>query len=254
MAWSRPGGTPEPLMPTAFPLQITTTSEDAGKRLDQFLAAKLGEVSRARVQELICGRKNSRKRRTRETFPETPRRRAHHHRSAPAARPPLRAIAEDIPLDILYEDDDLAIINKPAGMMVHAGAGATEDATQSRHAGQRAAASFRQPVGRRRRDASRHRPPPRQRNQRPHRRRQERRGPSQTGRPVRQPRSEEDLCRASPRMAEERQRNHLRQHQPRPRSPHSHDHAPARRARGCLALPGPPPPRHALRQVHPASK
>ena len=45
----------------------------------------------------------------------------------PAPRPPLRAIAEEIPLDIVYEDDDLAIINKPAGMMVHAGAGATED-------------------------------------------------------------------------------------------------------------------------------
>src|SRR5205085_5500114 len=44
-----------------------------------------------------------------------------------AERPPLRAIAEEIPLEILYEDDDLAIINKPAGMMVHAGAGSTED-------------------------------------------------------------------------------------------------------------------------------
>jgi 23S rRNA pseudouridine1911/1915/1917 synthase len=44
-----------------------------------------------------------------------------------AERPPLRAIAEEIPLDIVYEDDDLAIINKAAGMMVHAGAGATED-------------------------------------------------------------------------------------------------------------------------------
>ena len=46
---------------------------------------------------------------------------------ADVPRPPLRAIAEDIPLDIVYEDDDLAVINKPAGMMVHAGAGATED-------------------------------------------------------------------------------------------------------------------------------
>ena len=44
-----------------------------------------------------------------------------------AQPPPLRAIAEDIPLDIIYEDDDLAVVNKPAGMMVHAGAGATED-------------------------------------------------------------------------------------------------------------------------------
>ena len=37
-------------------------------------------------------------------------------------------MAEEIALDIVYEDDDLAIVNKPAGMMVHAGAGATDDA------------------------------------------------------------------------------------------------------------------------------
>ena len=37
-------------------------------------------------------------------------------------------MAEEIPLDIVYEDNDLAIVNKPAGMMVHAGAGATDDA------------------------------------------------------------------------------------------------------------------------------
>ena len=36
-------------------------------------------------------------------------------------------MAEDIPLDVIYEDDDLAVVNKPAGMMVHAGAGATDD-------------------------------------------------------------------------------------------------------------------------------
>jgi 23S rRNA pseudouridine1911/1915/1917 synthase len=41
---------------------------------------------------------------------------------------PLRAVAEDIPLDILYEDKYLAVVNKPAGMMVHAGAGGTDDA------------------------------------------------------------------------------------------------------------------------------
>src|SRR3984957_20426372 len=39
----------------------------------------------------------------------------------------MRALAENIPLDVVYEDDDLAVVNKPAGMMVHAGAGATED-------------------------------------------------------------------------------------------------------------------------------
>ena len=40
----------------------------------------------------------------------------------------MHAIAEEIPLDIVYEDDDLAVVNKPAGMMVHAGSGATDDA------------------------------------------------------------------------------------------------------------------------------
>lgn len=47
--------------------------------------------------------------------------------TGPAERPPLRAIAEDIPLEVVYDDSDIAVINKPAGMMVHAGAGATED-------------------------------------------------------------------------------------------------------------------------------
>jgi 23S rRNA pseudouridine1911/1915/1917 synthase len=39
-------------------------------------------------------------------------------------RPPIVAEAESIPLDVLYEDDDVVAINKPAGMTVHAGAGA----------------------------------------------------------------------------------------------------------------------------------
>jgi len=41
---------------------------------------------------------------------------------------PLKATPEDIPLDVVYEDSDLAVINKPAGMMVHAGSGQTDDA------------------------------------------------------------------------------------------------------------------------------
>ncbi|HUC29087.1 MAG TPA: RluA family pseudouridine synthase [Candidatus Acidoferrum sp.] len=113
-------------MAPTFPLSLTTKPEDAGKRLDQFLTAVLSEVSRARVQQLIrdgkillngAPAKASLKLRGGEGITIL----------GPAARPPLRASAEDIPLDILYEDDDLAIINKPAGMMVHAGAGATDD-------------------------------------------------------------------------------------------------------------------------------
>jgi len=107
------------------PIDIEVGPEGAGQRLDQFLASRL-EVSRARVQELISEEKiivgdacakPSLKLRGGEIIRVL----------GSASRPPLRAIAEEIPLDIVYEDDDLAVINKPAGMMVHAGAGATDD-------------------------------------------------------------------------------------------------------------------------------
>jgi 23S rRNA pseudouridine1911/1915/1917 synthase len=101
--------------------------DDAGRRLDSFLASKLPELSRARVQELIDQQK--------VVVDGRPGKRSLKLRGGErigiigeATRPPLRAIPEDIPLDIVYEDDDMAVINKPAGMMVHAGAGATEDA------------------------------------------------------------------------------------------------------------------------------
>ena len=42
-------------------------------------------------------------------------------------RPALRAMAENIPLDVIFEDDDIAVINKPSGMKVHAGSGANDD-------------------------------------------------------------------------------------------------------------------------------
>jgi 23S rRNA pseudouridine1911/1915/1917 synthase len=114
-------------MPESFPILISVASEDAGRRLDQFLATRLEAVSRARVQEMISGglvlvndapAKASLKLRGGERIRVL----------GEAQRAPLKALAEDIPLDIVYEDADLAVINKPAGMMVHAGAGATDDA------------------------------------------------------------------------------------------------------------------------------
>jgi 23S rRNA pseudouridine1911/1915/1917 synthase len=112
-------------MTEAFPKSFLVAPDDSGQRLDQFLAARL-EVSRARVQELIAQEKillnqaavkPSVKLRGGEGITVL----------GPASRPPLRAMAEEIPLKIVYEDDDLAVIDKPAGMMVHAGAGATDD-------------------------------------------------------------------------------------------------------------------------------
>ena len=109
-----------------FPHIVSVPREAAGQRLDQFLTAEIPDISRARVQQLLREQKAlvdgsqckaSFKLRGGEqiTILGDPQ---------PA---PLRAIAEDIPLHIVYEDDDLAVVNKPAGMMVHAGAGPTED-------------------------------------------------------------------------------------------------------------------------------
>jgi 23S rRNA pseudouridine1911/1915/1917 synthase len=92
-----------------------------GTRLDRWLVEQCPQLSRARLQELIAAgfvlvngavAKASLKLRGGErVFIEM------------RERPPLRAEAESIPLDVLYEDDDLLIINKPSGMSVHAGAG-----------------------------------------------------------------------------------------------------------------------------------
>jgi|SRR5271165_1680514 len=110
-----------------FPLTLTAAPDDAGQRLDQYLVAKLPDISRSRIQQVIAkgevlinnaAAKASLRLRGDEQITVT----------GPPHATPLRAMAEDIPLDIMYEDDDLAIVNKPSGMMVHAGAGATDDA------------------------------------------------------------------------------------------------------------------------------
>jgi len=105
---------------------IVVGIEAAGQRLDQFLAAQLDGVSRSRVQMLmeqgdvlVDGEreKASLKLRGGESI-----------RITGEPRPaPLKATAEDIPLDVVFEDKDLAVVNKPAGMMVHAGSGQNED-------------------------------------------------------------------------------------------------------------------------------
>jgi 23S rRNA pseudouridine1911/1915/1917 synthase len=100
--------------------------EDAGKRLDQFLASRIADTSRARVQQLIDQEKVL----VNDIAARASLRLRGGERIAilgEVKSPPLRAMAEEIPLDIVYEDDDLAVVDKAAGMMVHAGAGATED-------------------------------------------------------------------------------------------------------------------------------
>ena len=109
---------------------LAVPPEGAGQRLDHFIATQLDGVSRSRVQLLLdqgdvlvngAPAKPSLKLRGGEQILIT----GEPH---PA---PLKAKPQDIPLDVVFEDKHLAIINKPAGMMVHAGAGETEDARNS---------------------------------------------------------------------------------------------------------------------------
>ena len=96
-------------------------STEAGERLDRLVTAHCPSLSRTRVKELIesglvlvdgHASKGSHRLHGRERI-----------QVHPEQRPPMRAEAESIPLDILYEDDDVIAVNKPAGMTVHAGAG-----------------------------------------------------------------------------------------------------------------------------------
>jgi len=92
------------------------------ERLDKFLVGQLQEFSRSRIQGLIVdglvdvnGHAAKKAGQTLESgFNVTVR-------IPPAA--PTELVAEDIPLDVVFENDDLVVINKPAGMVVHPGVG-----------------------------------------------------------------------------------------------------------------------------------
>jgi 23S rRNA pseudouridine1911/1915/1917 synthase len=102
------------------------TDDDTGKRLDQFLVGQIPDVSRTRVQQLI--------EQERVLVDGEQQRAAFKLRGGEevvvigsAQPPPLKAKPENIPLNVIYEDDSLAVVNKPSGMMVHAGAGQSAD-------------------------------------------------------------------------------------------------------------------------------
>jgi len=106
--------------------EITVTAEATGQRLDHFLASQLEGQSRSRVQLLLeqgdvrlngAQAKASHKLRGGEVI-------SIEGDPHPA---PLKAVPENIPLDVVFEDEVMAVINKPAGMMVHAGAGMNDD-------------------------------------------------------------------------------------------------------------------------------
>lgn len=93
------------------------------QRLDHFLAAQLPDLSRSRIQELLRSGQA-------KVAGEVERRPGLRLRGGERIeltlieRPPLAAAPEALPLRVLYEDDDLVAVDKPAGMTVHPGAGA----------------------------------------------------------------------------------------------------------------------------------
>jgi 23S rRNA pseudouridine1911/1915/1917 synthase len=129
----------EPAAPTVVPvLEFEDDADDntlrtfaadpaaAGMRVDMYLAQAMPDISRARVQLLI----DAGQVRVEGEVPKAKDKLKGGETIEIEGQPqpePLHAIPEDIPLSILFEDKFLAVIDKPAGMMVHAGAGATDD-------------------------------------------------------------------------------------------------------------------------------
>src|SRR6476660_2245038 len=104
---------------------FTVPAEAAGVRLDHRLTGQLPDVSRVRIQQLIEQKKILLKGRV----PKPSLRLRGGEEITVTGQvelPPLKAFAEDIPLDVVYEDESIAVINKPAGMSVHAGSGKGE--------------------------------------------------------------------------------------------------------------------------------
>src|SRR3984893_11987819 len=105
-------------------VQLIVPKESARLRLDRFLADELPRLSRSRFQQLIRDgfvRLNGKTARARDLLRTGD--------IVDLTEPPPEKITtqpEAIPLDILFEDDDLIVINKPPGLVVHPGAGHRE--------------------------------------------------------------------------------------------------------------------------------
>jgi 23S rRNA pseudouridine1911/1915/1917 synthase len=103
------------------PLTFRVGEQEAGKRLDVFLATHIDGWSRARLQRAIVAGEVSVAGRL-----EKPSYKLRLNEEVEAELVPLSASSfepENIPLAVIHEDDDLIIINKPAGMVVHPAAG-----------------------------------------------------------------------------------------------------------------------------------
>ena len=107
--------------PPSEHIDLDVPADDAGCRLDQFLATRLAGRTRSQIQRLI--------REGRVGLDRTPARPSTTVRTGDIVRldipapTPATPRPEALPLDVLYDDTDLVVVNKPAGMVVHPAAG-----------------------------------------------------------------------------------------------------------------------------------
>ncbi len=104
-------------------LSFIVPPESAGQRLDTFLASQITHTSRSQIRRAIENGDV-----TVNNRPSKPSYSVRAGEEIQAELPesaPLEAAPEPIPMDIIHEDDEVIVINKPAGMVTHPGAGAT---------------------------------------------------------------------------------------------------------------------------------
>jgi 23S rRNA pseudouridine1911/1915/1917 synthase len=121
---SAPSGSADP-GERSPPFSIEAGPAAAGERLDRFLAGAIGTISRSRVKSLIVEGHASCDGAT-VTDPSSPVRAGGRYVLAPPAPAPATPQPEAIPFPILYEDADLLVLDKPAGLVVHPAPGNQE--------------------------------------------------------------------------------------------------------------------------------
>jgi len=103
-------------------IEITVGPGEKGERLDTWLSMKLPDISRSRIQALIkngCVTLNGRK--SVKTHAKVAK--AMNVRVVIPPVAPVEIVGENIPLNVVHEDRDIIVINKPSGLVVHPAAG-----------------------------------------------------------------------------------------------------------------------------------
>ena len=97
------------------------TAEESGQRLDKYLAGEMTDLSRSRIKELVqAGEVLVNGKKSKVSYKVQ---KGDLIQVTVLPLEPLKLEAENIPLDIVYEDEDVIVVNKPQGMVVHPAAG-----------------------------------------------------------------------------------------------------------------------------------